>query len=206
MNLLRLFEFYLAAMFVVGTARRFGLYQSVARLALALTRRYQRLFGVVKERSTQLLTWSMILPAALTLVLWGIQSLLTRLVFPQAELTMAEVMTRWWRVLLIAVPAAAMLTIDVYFLIRVGVIDTAETEKYFRQADWWLDKWKSKAVHLATFGYVNPRRIVDNEVRKALESGGRVIHTSLWWAAVQTAARVATGLALWVDWAIAPGA
>lgn len=206
MNLLRLFEFYLAAMFVIGTARRFGLYRSVARLALALTRRYQRLFGVVKEQSTQLLTWSMILPAALTLVLWAVQSILTRLVFPHAQLTASEVISRWWFDVLVIVPIIAMLAIDVYFLVRVGVIDTAETEKYFRQAEWWLGRWKSKAVHLATFGYVNPRTIVDNEVRKALASGGKLIHSSLWWAAVQTAARVATGLALWLVWAVGPAA
>jgi hypothetical protein len=142
----------------------------------------------------------------LTLVLWAVQSILTRLAFPHAELTTSQVLRRWWCVALIAAPVIAMLAIDLYFLIRVGVIDAAETEKYFRQAEWWLGKWKSKAVQLATFGYVNPRRIVDDEVRKALESGGRIIHTSLWWAAVQTAARVATGLALWLAWAIGPAA
>jgi hypothetical protein len=46
--------------------------------------------------------------------------------------------------------------------------------------------------------------MVDVEVQKALASGGRLIHTTLWWTVVQTATRVATGLALWAAWAMTP--
>jgi hypothetical protein len=58
-------------------------------------------------------------------------------------------------------------------------------------------------VKAVTFGYVNPRRMVDVEVRKALDAGHKLIHSSLWWTVAQTAARVATGLALWtVAWVL----
>ena len=51
-----------------------------------------------------------------------------------------------------------------------------------------------------TFGYVNPHKMVDEEVKKALDAGGKLIHTTLWWTVVQTGARVLLGLALWMVW------
>jgi len=201
MNLLRLFEFYLMAMFVIGTARRWGFYHSITKLAMALVRRYQKLFGIVRDQSKSLVTWSLIVPLGITLVLWLTQSLLTRVVFPGAELLLIDVLATWWKVAIIAPPIAGMLAVEVYFLIRVGSIDARETEKYFHQAESWLGTWKAKAVRVATFGYVNPNEIVDAEVKKALTAGGELINRTLWWTLVQTALRVAVGLALWLDWA-----
>lgn len=198
MNLLRLFEFYLMAMFVIATVRRWEFYQSLARLGLALVRRYQRLFGRVKEQSRIMITWALFIPLGLTLVLWLVQSILTRLVFPQAELPLADVMNHWWTALLVIVPVVAMLAADIYFLFRVGSIDEQETEKYFHQAESWLGTWKSKAVRLATLGYINPQVIVDAEVGRALVTGARLIHRTLWWTVLQTGLRAAVGLALWV--------
>src|SRR4051794_14665599 len=204
MNLLRLFEFYLMAMFVIGLVRRIGLYQAMARLAMALARRYRRLFGVVREQNAVLLTWSMAVRAVVTLVLWALQSILTRLVFPHAELTARDVLARWWFVPAVLVSATSMVAVDVFFLVRVATVDADETEQYFSQAESWLGTWKASAVRAVTFGYVNPRKMVDAEVRKALESGGKLIHSSLWWTAVQTGTRVATGLALWAAWTFGP--
>lgn len=204
MNLLRLFEFYLMAMFVIGTVRRWEFYHSIARLGLALVRRYQKLLWRVKEQSRALVTWSLIVPAGITLLLWAIQAILTRLVFPHAELLFSEVLTRWWSVVVIAIPVAGMLAVDVYFLIRVGSIDAQETEKYFHQAESWLGTWKAKAVRVATLGYINPQAIVDSEVGKALVTGAQLIHKTLWWTALQTGLRVSVGFALWLVWAVGP--
>ena len=74
MNLLRLFEFYLAAMCVISSVRRYELYRAVIRLAVVLARRYQKLLGKVREQSTALLTGSMMLPVIVTLVLYLIQA------------------------------------------------------------------------------------------------------------------------------------
>lgn len=202
MNLLRLFEFYLMAMFVLGTARRFGLYQAFVRLALGLVQRYQKLFGVVRDQTTSLLTWSTALPAGLTLLLWGMQASLTRFVFPGAELTPDDVLSRWWFAPLTVVPVIGMVAVDSYFLIRVGQIDVAEAEKYFHQAESWLGTWKAKAVRAATLGYVNPDRMVYDEVQKAMSSGQKLIHAALWWSVVQTGWRLGVGLALWLVWAV----
>lgn len=203
MNLLRLFEFYLAAMFVIGLVRRYALYHAVIRLGIVLARRYRKLFGKVREQSTALMTGSMLLPVVVTLLLWIMQAVLTRVIFPHAELTMVEVGRHWWTIAVIVLPAIVVLAIDVYFLFRVGSIDTAQAEKYFHQAESWLDTWKSTAVRTITFGKINPQKIVDAEVKKALDAGGRLIHTTLWWTVVQTASRVLLGLGLWFAWTFA---
>jgi hypothetical protein len=202
MNLLRLFEFYLMSMFVIGTVRRWELYHSLARLGLALVRRYQKLFGRVKDQSRSLLTWALIVPLGITLLLWLTQSILTRLVFPHAELLFSEVMARWWSAVIIGVPVLGMFAVDIYFLFRVGSIDAHETEKYFHQAESWLGTWKAKAVRVATMGYINPQKIVETEVGKALVTGASLIHKTLWWTALQTGLRVTVGLALWLVWAV----
>ena len=204
MNLLRLFEFYLFAMFFIGTVRRAGLYRSIVRLTLGLIRRYQKLFDVLREEGSLLVTWSAGLPLVLTLVLWAMQSILTRLVFPHAELLTSQLTGRWWFWPTLIIPVLGMLCVDVYFLVRIGDIDVAQAEKYFGRAESWLGTWKASAVKVVTLGYVDPNRIVQSEVQKALTVGEKLLRTLLWWTVVQTGLRVAVGTSLWVIWAAGP--
>ena len=69
-NLIRLFDFYLAAMFVIGTYRRIELYRAFAGLALSMPGRWPRLFQLVRQHRTVFLTWNTILPSALALTIW----------------------------------------------------------------------------------------------------------------------------------------
>jgi hypothetical protein len=204
MNLLRLFEFYLFAMFFVGTVRRAGLYRSIVRLTVGLVRRYQKLFEALREEGRMLLTWSAGLPLILTLVLWGMQATLTRWIFPHAELLVRDLNGRWWFWPVLILLVVGMWIVDVYFLVCIGDIDVAKAENYFGQAESWLGTWKAKAVKIGTFGYVDPQRIVQSEIKKALTTGQQLIHTLLWWTVVQTGLRVAVGLALWIIWACGP--
>ncbi len=204
MNLLRLFEFYLFAMFFVGTVRRAGLYRAIVRLTLGLIRRYQKLLDVLRDEGRLLLTWSAGLPLVITLLLWAIQAGLTRLAFPHAELLTTELTGRWWFWPALGVSVLGMLAVDVYFLVRIGNIDVAQAEKYFLRAESWLGTWKASAVKAATFGYVNPRQMVQAEVQKALATGNDIIRTLLWWTALQTGMRVAVGSTLWIIWVAGP--
>lgn len=204
MNLLRLFEFYLAAMFVISTVRRAGLYRSMVRLTVSLFRRYQRLFDVLREEGRMLVTWSAGLPLVLTLVLWAMQATLTRLIFPHAELLLTELGGRWWFVPALGLSVIGMLIVDVYFVISIGDIDVVQAEKYFMQAESWLGTWRAKAVKAATFGYVDPHHIVKGEVKKALTTGQALLRTLLWWCVVQTGLRVLVGTTLWIIWAVGP--
>lgn len=203
-NLLRLFEFYLFAMFFIGTVRRAGLYRSVVRLSVGLVRRYQRLFDVIRDEGRMLLTWSAGLPLALTLVLWAMQAFLTRFKFPHAELLPIDLLSRWWFLPLFGLPLLGMLTVDAYFLIRIGDINVGEAEKQLSHAESWLGTWKAAAVRAVTLGYVDPHSIVKSEVKKALSVGEKLLRTLLWWTVIQTSMRVAVGFALWTIWSVGP--
>src|SRR5438270_553196 len=60
------------------------------------------------------------------------------------------------------------------------------------------ERWPS----LFTLGYVNPRKIVHAEVRKALVETSKLLNTTLWWVSLQVSLRVAFGLTLWLTWAM----
>ena len=95
---------------------------------------------------------------------------------------------------------AGMLIIDVWGTLNVGKIDVKEAEGYFDLAEKWLSGWRAPVVHWLSFGFVNPRQMVNDQVRDALLQGSRLLHTNLWWIVGQTACRIAFGLSLWVGW------
>ena len=205
LNLIRLFDFYLAAMFVVGTYRRYGLYRHSAGLAMSMPGRWPNLLKLVHDHRTVFLTWNTILPSVLTLVVWALNVIASRLVWHRADLTVNDLIhhgTAW----LYALPlAAAMVGLDIFFLVRVGSFDRATIEKYFDQAEYWLKGWKAPAVKALTLGYVNPRQMVNDEVRKALVAAGDLVERNMYWMILQMGLRIAFGLSLWVTWAAYAG-
>ena len=94
-----------------------------------------------------------------------------------------------------------MLGVDIYFLIRVGRINREETIAYLDMAESWLTGWKAPVVRALTFGMVDPRQRVSEEVRKALLALSQLLSTNLYWMAGQMACRVVFGLSLWLAWA-----
>ena len=201
-NLIHLFDFYLAAMFVVGTYRRVAQYRAFAGLALGMPGRWPHLLQLVRQFRTIFMTWYTVLPSVLTLVIWAVQIIASRLIWHRASLTGADVFAHWqvWPVL---VPVGAMmLAVDVYFLVAVGEIDRAGIEKNFDQAEHWLTSWHAPAVRVLSLGYVNPRRMVHEEVRQALVAASDLLNRSLYWTCVQMGLRVLFGLGLWLTWAL----
>jgi hypothetical protein len=163
--------------------------------------RWPKLFTLVKQHHGVFLTWGTVRPAALALLLTVVNVVLSRVVFPQADISLNALLPEWWMLPALAVSAAAMLAVDGYFVVRVAAIDRADLEKYFDQAEFWLTTWKAPVVRFMTLGYVNPRRMVDLEVRKALEECSQLLNQSLYWVSLQVALRVLFGLLLWVAWA-----
>src|SRR5947209_3422726 len=162
-NLIHLFDFYLATMFVVGTYRRIAQYQAFAGLALGMPGRWPHLFELVKQFRTIFLTWNTVLPSILALVIWIIQVLASRLVWHHAVLTGTDLFSHWKAWVFVVPAGVAMLAVDFYFLIVVGEIDRISIEKNFDQAEHWLSSWHAPAVRMLSFGYVNPRRMVHDE-------------------------------------------
>ena len=60
----------------------------------------------------------------------------------------------------------------------------------------------SPVVRIITFGFVNPRAMVHDELEKAMAGLSETLNRSLWWMSAQVAARVGFGLSLWCTWAL----
>ncbi len=199
-NLIRLFDFYLAATLVVSLARRYRLYWDAVTLAVRFRGRWPKLVDRLKRHHGVLLTRDVLRPLFAAVALTVVQFVCSRVVWPTASLPTDAVAGHWRMLLPITVAAVPMLLIDLYFLVRVGRFDRGTTEDYLDQAEHWLASWQTPAIRLATLGYVNPQRIVDAEVVKGLEHVGRMVGWASRWAAIQLAVRVLFGLTLWVVW------
>jgi hypothetical protein len=200
LNLIRLFDFYLAIVFLTGVMRRMGQYHAVGALVLAGRSRWPHLLELVKEYRTIFLTWEVVLPGAAVLSLSMVQWLASRLVWPYADLTIGSLLEHWLYLPVCLGLGAAMVYIDLYGLIQVGRLDRRLLEKHFDLAEYWLSSRTAHVVRVVTFGIVNPRKQVGVEVRKALLQVSEMLHDTLWWVSMQIAVRVGFGLALWLTW------
>lgn len=201
LNLIRVFDFYLALMFVISLVRRWEVYWDALRILVAVRGRWPRLLQRLGEHHSLLLNTAFFRPAILALGLTIIQLVCSRVIWPRAVLTGPELRSEWWWAVILLVPLIPMLAIDLYFVVRVGRFDHAETVKYFDQAETWLG-WKGPLVRVLTLGYVDPHRMVDEEVKKNLAELGTTVRSSLWWVSAQVGARVLFGLTLWTVWAV----
>jgi len=205
-NLMYFLDFYFSLMFIVGTYRRFSQYQNISKLAFGGPGRWPRLLKLIGEHHAIFLTWTTLLPLVLGLSLSVAQLIASRVIWPEAGkpphgMTLG-LLVEYWPVLFLIVPfAGSMFGVDLYFLVRIGDFDRPQIEKYFDQAEYWLGSRAAHVVRAVTFGMINPRRMVADEVRKALIAAGNMLNTSLWWWNLQIALRFVFGLSLWLTWA-----
>jgi hypothetical protein len=211
LNLIHFLDFYFSFLFFLGTYRRFQQYRSFGQLALATPTRWPRLLRLIGEHRMLFVTWGTVMPALLALLLMVMQLIASRGIWPEAGeppgvLTAARLLDNWVALLVVAPLGLAMVAYDVWAIVQVGVIDRGATEKYFDQAEYWLGSSTAHVVRVVTFGYVNPRKMVADEVRKALLAASELINASLWWWIRQIVLRFAFGLSLWLTWALTHGA
>ncbi len=207
LNLIRLFDFYLTTMFLLSTWVRVRQYAAILGVLRSLPARWPRLLALVKQHRGVLFTWETAAPAGLALLLMVAQMLASRLLWPQAGrppegLTLGRLFEHWPAVPFVAPFGLGMLAVDVYFLLVVSEVDRGEIEKYLDQAEFWLKSWAAPVVKTVTFGYVNPRQMVDAEVRSSLVSARKMLSVNLWWVVLQTALRIGYGLSLWLTYAL----
>jgi hypothetical protein len=200
LNLIHLFDFYLAIVFLTGLLRRMGQYHAVGALVLAGRSRWPHLLKLVTQFRTIFLTWEVVLPGAVVLSLSVVQWLASRLVWPNADLFVGTLLDHWPYLPVCLGLGAAMVYIDLYGIIKVGQLDRALLEKHFDLAEYWLRSRTAHVVRVFTFGFVNPRKMVGVEVRKALLQVSGMLHATLWWVSMQITLRVSFGLSLWLTW------
>jgi hypothetical protein len=200
-NLIRLFDFYLMLMFVIGLLRRWTLYRDSLLLGLAIAARMPRLRQRLGQHRDILLNWPTLRPVLAAVILMAVQFILSRLIWPQATLVAEQVLASWWQVLLMLGFIVPMVAVDVYFLISVGHIDRGEAETYLARAEHWLGTWKAPLIRTMTLGFVNPHRMVDDQVREGLAVFRGTVTWSMWWVCIQVGLRLAVGLTIWLLWA-----
>ena len=174
-NVIHVFDFYLPLRFVLGLSRRSMVYYDFVRLLVAVHGRWPRLLTRLKAHHGVLVTTEVLRPLAVAVGLMLTQFLCSRLIFPTAELTVNEMRLAGWPVAVILAGVIPMLAVDAYFLIFVGRFDRTSAETYMDQAEHWLSSWKAPVVRAVTFGYVNPRRMVDVAVQKSLAYLSRTV-------------------------------
>lgn len=206
LNLIHFLDFYFALVFFAGLIRRLGQYHTVAQLVYAGPKRWPNLLKLLSQYRTIFWTWSMLLPALLGLGIWIAQMLASRLVFQDAgleehALTIARLVEVWPAMLVVVPVGLAMSGFDAYSIYLIGQFDRAELERHFDEAEYWLRSRTAHVVRVVSFGYVNPRRMVAEEVEKALVDVGDLLNFNLWWVAVQMGLRFAFAMSLWLTWA-----
>jgi hypothetical protein len=207
LNLIHFLDFYFAFMFFASAWRRLGQYHSVGQLIFAGPGRWPNLLKLVSQYRTIFWTWTMILPGLLALGLWLLQMLASRFLFPSAGspengLTVASLLERWPALFIVLPFALSMLAFDLYSLYVVGQVDRAMLEKHLDEAEFWLRSRTAYVVRVVSFGYINPRRMVAEEVEKALVAVGDMLNFNLWWVTIQIGLRFLFGLSLWLTWAL----
>jgi hypothetical protein len=201
LNLIRVFDFYLALAFMVSTALRIHQYRAILGLVRAVPSRWPRLFELVKQHRNIFLTWATAVPAVLAFVLSAAHMLACRVLWPHANLTLADLAHDWMALPVVVTAGLAMVSVDLYATFQVGEVDRKLLEKYFDQAEYWLRSWVAPVVHVFTLGYINPRKMVAVEVRKALIDVSRLLNSTLWWVSGQVGLRIVFGLSLWLTFA-----
>jgi hypothetical protein len=202
-DLIHLFNFYLALVFLLSAVLRLRQYEAVVRLVRALPERWPRLFELVKRHHGIFLSWGNMLPGLIALALCIVNMLACRLVWPHARLTVNHLLEVWPAIPAVVLCGVAMLAVDVYATAWVTEVDRGQVEKYFDQAEFWLRSWAAPVVRIFTLGRINPRQMVHAEVRIALLDVSRTLNSTFWWVSVQTGLRIAYGLALWLTFAVA---
>src|SRR3954451_18251717 len=101
LNLIALFDFYLAAMFVLSLYRRRRVYLDAVRLTFSTLGKRKKLLVVVAEQKSSLLSKDVLRPMLVAFGVMLVQFILSRLVFPQAKLRVAEIEEPWWKAALL---------------------------------------------------------------------------------------------------------
>jgi hypothetical protein len=205
LDLIHLFNFYLALMFVLSLMLRVRQYSSFYGIARSFPDRWPKLLNEIKQHKAIFLTLGNLIPAFLALALCGLNMLACRRIWPHAQLTIENLFGIPLAVPFVLLCGAAMLALDVYATMWVTDINRAEVEKYFDQAEFWLRSWTAPVVRVFTLGRINPRRMVNDEVRKALIDASRTINNTMWWVIAQTGLRIAYGLSVWLTFALNGG-
>lgn len=202
-NLLVVFNYYLILAFVVSTAIRIRLYQSIVGLVMDSPGRWPKLLELARKHQTIFLGWPMLLAIGLAFALMLANSLAIHLVWAPARVTFGDLWGLWLPLAAILLSGSLMLLLDYRAIVSVGNFNRTALEHDLDKAESWLKSWMAPALCAITFGFVNPRKVVGAEVEKVLTDTNWRLIGGMWRMSLRVAMQLAFGLSLWLTWAFA---
>jgi hypothetical protein len=202
-NLIDAFTYYLLVAFAIGTILRLRNYYAIVRLIWSFPSRYPRLLDLLKKYRTIFLQGPTLLPIGCTAALTVANMLASQLLWSHASVTPADLSRHGAACVFIVPTGVAMLVLDFRAVFLFGKFDKEALEENLDKAESWLESWQAPALRILTFGLVNPRRIVNDQVREAILKANVIVNGQIWRWALQIGMRLAFGLALWETWMVA---
>ena len=203
LNLIDVLSYYLILAFVVGTVMRIRSYRAILGVIVTFSNRWPKLLVLAKQYRTVFLRWPTLLPIAVTLALVLGNTLASHFVWSQAKVTFDDLWWRWLALLAVTISGGLMVFLDCKAIFSFGRFDRAALEEDLDKAEHWLQSWNAPALRFVTFGLINPRKIVNEQVQEALVKASLIVNGQMWRWSLQIGMRLAFGLALWITWALA---
>ena len=202
-NLIGLFNYYLILVFVVGTALRARNYRAMIGLIYSYSDRWPKLRILAKTHRGIFLRWPTVLPVVATLALTLGNAWAFHFVWTDARITLGDLWSHPIGLAAVITTGSLMGYLDFKAMFLFVRLDRSAVEAILDRAEHWLGTWKAPAIRVLTFGLIHPRRIVGEQVQKALVDASLSINGQLWAMSLQIVLRLAFGLALWLTWAVA---
>jgi hypothetical protein len=201
MNLIALLQNYLILIFVLSIVWRYRQYQAMLGIVTDAKHRWPCLCKLVAEHRFIFLTWPTLLPIALTMALMLLHSIAYNLLWPQATVEFTDLFAHPILFIVVTVFCVWMVYLDMVAIFSKWEFQRADIDPYLDKAEYWLTTPWAPALRIFSFGFLNPRRMVREEVTKALTQACFDLNSMMWDWALQIAVRLAFGLSLWLPWA-----
>lgn len=195
------YERYLVLTFVLSLMLRFRQYHTNVRFAWAFPQQWPNVLGIIKKHSNIFLTWTTLLPVAITLGILLTHTVCYRLIWSEAIVTPGE-LGRHPLVTAFLLPVSLwMICLDVRTLFRASQLDFAEIEKNLSKGEFALTSRAISALRLASLGFFNPRKLVETRVADSLQGVRLALLAQLRSWSFHTAVRITFGFLLWFAYA-----
>jgi hypothetical protein len=199
-NLLDVFNCYLIIAFIASTAVNVGRYRAILGVLYGFPSRWPNLLELVKKHRSIFFGWPTLLAIGLAFLLMLSNSLAIRMIWTQASVTFGQLWGLWLPLAAVLLAGGFMLFLDIKALFTAGRFDRPALEVNLDKAESWMTSWAAPAVRLATFGFINPRKMVGVEVQRALAAANWVVIGGMWRLSMRAGMQFTVGLCLWLTW------
>ncbi len=202
LNLLDVFNYYLIIAFIASTAINIRRYRAILGFLCSFPGRWPKLLELMKKHRSIFFGWPTLLAILLAFILMLSNSLAIRLLWTQARVTFEQLAAHWLSIAAAVAAGGLMVFLDCKALWSVTHFDRAALEVNLDRAESWLKSWAAPVLRIATFGFINPRKIVGVEVQRALADANWVLIGGMWRLSLRTVVHFAVGLSLWLTWGL----